>query len=61
MIGIELDIPHSAPRARLIHEEHCFTGCASTNIIRLLPPLCVSTQEADIFIEKLARVLDAEA
>ncbi len=61
MIGIELDIPHSHPRARLINEEHCFTGCASTNIIRLLPPLCVTKQEADIFIDKIARVLSAEA
>ncbi len=61
MVGIELDIPHSHPRARLINEEHCFTGCASTNIIRLLPPLCVTKQEADIFIDKIARVLSAEA
>ena len=57
MIGIELDIPHKDVRSRLIYDEHCFTGCASTNILRLLPPLCFTTAEADSFIEKLKRSL----
>lgn len=57
MIGIELDIPHKDVRSRLIYDEHCFTGCASTNILRLLPPLCLTTAEADSFIEKLKRSL----
>lgn len=53
MIGIELDMPHKALRSHLVHEEHCFTGCASTNILRLLPPLCLTKKDADDFIEKL--------
>lgn len=57
MIGIELDIPHKDVRSRLIYDEHCFTGCASTNILRLLPPLCLTTAEADSFIEKMKRSL----
>lgn len=57
MIGIELDIPHKDVRSRLIHNEHCFTGCASTNILRLLPPLCLTVAQADAFIEKLKRSL----
>ena len=57
MIGIELDIPHKDVRSRFIYDEHCFTGCASTNILRLLPPLCLTTAEADSFIEKLKRSL----
>jgi len=57
MIGIELDIPYKEPRARLIKEEHCFTGCSGTNVIRLLPPLCLSMDEAQQFIEKFKRVL----
>ena len=44
MIGIELDIPYKEPRTRLIKEEHCFTGCSGTNVIRLLPPLCLSSR-----------------
>ena len=57
MIGIELDIPYKEPRTRLITEEHCFTGCSGTNVIRLLPPLCLSMDEAQQFIEKFKRVL----
>ena len=59
MIGIDLDIPHKDVRQPLIYQEHCFTGCAGTNILRLLPPLCLSKAEADQFIEKLKKVLAA--
>ena len=54
MIGIELDMPHKDIRSRLLFDDHVFTGCASTNILRLLPPLCFSKEMADIFVEKLA-------
>ena len=57
MIGIDLDIPHKDVRQPLIYQEHCFTGCAGTNILRLLPPLCLTKQEADEFIERLKRCL----
>lgn len=57
MIGIELDIPYKEPRTRLIKEEHIFTGCSGTNVIRLLPPLCVSKADADKFIESFVKVL----
>ena len=57
MIGIELDIPYKEPRTRLIKEEHCFTGCSGTNVIRLLPPLCLSMDEAQQFMEKFKKVM----
>ena len=57
MIGIDLDIPHKDVRQPLIYQEHCFTGCAGTNILRLLPPLCLTKQEADDFINRLEEVL----
>ncbi len=57
MIGIELDIPYKEPRTRLIKEQHCFTGCAGTNVIRLLPPLCISKVDADDFIARFKAVL----
>ena len=56
-IGIELDIPYKEPRTRLIKEQHCFTGCSGTNVIRLLPPLCLTKEEAQQFIEKFKQVL----
>ena len=59
MIGIELDIPYKEPRTRLIKDGHCFTGCSGTNVIRLLPPLCLSQAEATDFIERLKAALTA--
>ena len=57
MIGIDLDVPQKDVRQPLIYEEHCFTGCAGQNTLRLLPPLCLTIAEADEFIEKLTKVL----
>ena len=57
MIGIDLDIPHKDVRQPLIYQEHCFTGCAGTNILRLLPPLCLTKEDAEEFIERLKKVI----
>lgn len=58
MVGIVLDIPHKEVRSKLIYEQQCFTGCAGTNILRVLPPLCLSKGEVDEFIMKLENVLN---
>ena len=55
MIGIELNVPYKEVRQRLLFDEHVFTGCAGTNVLRLLPPLCLSMDEADEFLEKLKK------
>ena len=57
MIGIELDQPYKEIRTRLVKEQHCFTGCSGTNVIRLLPPLCMTKADADDFIERFKAVL----
>ncbi|MCR4919231.1 MAG: aminotransferase class III-fold pyridoxal phosphate-dependent enzyme [Prevotella sp.] len=57
MIGIDLDRPHKEVRQPLIYQQHCFTGCAGTNCLRLLPPLCLTKDEADDFVERLTKVL----
>lgn len=58
MIGIKLDVPYKEIRGRLVTEQHCFTGCSGTNVIRLLPPLCMTKDMADDFIERFKAVLD---
>ena len=58
MIGIDLSVPHKDVRVPLIYDKHCFTGCAGTNVLRLLPPLCLSKAEADEFLEKFDEVLN---
>lgn len=57
IIGIDLDIPQKDVRQHLIYKEYCFTGCTGTNTLRLLPPLCLTQQEADAFIEKFKKTL----
>ena len=56
MIGIEYDQPIKALRNALVHDEHVFTGAASTNILRLLPPLTLSLDEAKLAVERIKRV-----
>ena len=57
MIGIELCQPYKEVRQRLLFDEHVFTGCAGTNVLRLLPPLCLSKAEADEFLDKFRKVM----
>ena len=59
MIGIDLSEPYKDIRNRLIYDEHVFTGCAGTNTLRLLPPLCLTKADADVFLEKFRRTLGA--
>ena len=56
MIGIEYDQPIKEMRSRLVHEAHVFTGAASTNILRLLPPLTLTLDEARQAVAKIAAV-----
>lgn len=56
MIGIEYDQSIKALRNALVHDEHVFTGAASTNILRLLPPLTLSLDEAKLAVEHIKRV-----
>lgn len=58
MVGLVLDMPHKEIRSRLIHEQHVFTGCAGTNILRILPPLIITKADVDDFIFRLKNVLD---
>lgn len=57
MIGIEFSDSIKTLRTRLVNEQHVFTGAASTNILRLLPPLCLTKAEADDFLSRLKQVL----
>ena len=57
MIGLEFEEPIKELRLRLLHEQHVFTGASGTNVLRLLPPLCLSMEEAKEFINRLNKVL----
>ncbi|MBQ3539573.1 MAG: aspartate aminotransferase family protein [Bacteroidaceae bacterium] len=57
MIGMEFDEPIKELRRQLLFKEHVFTGVSGTNVIRLLPPLILSIEEAQDFLSRLKRVL----
>ena len=57
MIGIEMEYPAKELRKRLIFDYHVFTGASGTNVIRLLPPLCLTMEEAAAFVEKFKEAL----
>ncbi|MDD4921807.1 MAG: aminotransferase class III-fold pyridoxal phosphate-dependent enzyme [Bacteroidales bacterium] len=51
MIGLEFENPVKEIRQKLLFEKHIFTGVSGTNVIRLLPPLCLSMEEAKAFLK----------
>lgn len=57
MIGLEFDEPVKEIRNKLLYEEKVFTGVSGTNVIRLLPPLCLSIEQADEFLQRFKKVL----
>ena len=61
MIGIEFKEPIKELRSRLVYEEHVFTGASGTNILRLLPPLCLTLEQADDFLARLKHALQTKA
>jgi len=57
MIGMEFDEPIKDIRRKLLFEEKVFTGVTGTNVIRLLPPLCLSQEQAVLFLERFKKCL----
>lgn len=57
MIGLEFEQPIKELRQKLLFEQKVFTGVSGTNVIRLLPPLCLSMNEADDFLTRLQDIL----
>ena len=58
MIGMEFDEPIKDIRKKLLFEQKVFTGVSGTNVIRLLPPLCLSMDEAAEFLARFKKVLE---
>jgi len=55
MIGLEFPYPVSELRKKLLFEHKIFTGVSGQNMIRLLPPLSLKKDEADIFLEAFTK------
>lgn len=57
MIGLEFDVAVREIRQRLLFEQKVFTGVAGNNVIRILPPLCLTMDEAQEFLSRLSVIL----
>ncbi|MCO6466318.1 MAG: aminotransferase class III-fold pyridoxal phosphate-dependent enzyme [Bradyrhizobiaceae bacterium] len=61
MIGVELNGPCSAVRKTLWQEHHILTGTASNpNVLRILPPLTITAEQIDRFVQALKDALVKE-
>lgn len=58
MLGIEFDFPIKELRSRLLIEKQFFTGdSANPNLLRILPPLNISKNQLQLFIQALNELL----
>ncbi len=58
MLGVEFDFDVSALRKKMIVEKNIFTGSANNkNLLRILPPLTITTAAIDTFIVALKESL----
>ena len=57
MIGVELEPEYADLRNLLLIDHHIFTGGSKNNVLRLLPPLCITKTEIDIFIESFKKAI----
>ncbi len=57
MIGIQFNESVAPIRKQLLFEKHIFTGVAGSDMVRLLAPLCLTMDEAAVFIETLKEIL----
>ncbi|OIQ41829.1 MAG: aspartate aminotransferase family protein [Bacteroidetes bacterium MedPE-SWsnd-G1] len=58
MTGVEFDFEVGELRKKLIYNHHIFTGGAmNKNLLRILPPLTVTTEQIDQFIKALKQEL----
>jgi acetylornithine/N-succinyldiaminopimelate aminotransferase len=54
MLGMEFDFPVAELRKSLVFDFQLFTGSAANkNLLRLLPPLMISQEDCDTFLDKL--------
>lgn len=56
MLGVELKFKCRKVVEKML-EEGVLVNCTNDNVIRLLPPLIISREEADLFLDKFRKVI----
>ena len=58
MLGVEFDFPVKEIRRKLLFDHHIFTGASTNpNLLRILPPLCITLNQIEPFPLALKTVL----
>ena len=57
MIGVEIDIKDASAIADRCADDGLLINCTQKNILRIMPPITVTKEEADIALDKLEKVL----
>ena len=58
MLGLEFDFPIKEIRDELLHKHQIFTGNSmNPNLIRILPPLTITTEQITPFVKALKQIL----
>lgn len=57
IIGIEMNEPIKEKRSKLLFEDKIFTGSTGTHVFRLLPPLCLTKEQANVFLTKFKQIV----
>jgi acetylornithine aminotransferase len=57
MLGIEFNVSAKAVRQMLLDEYHIITGFSEPDVLRILPPLTISSDESRVFTASLGKVL----
>ncbi len=58
MIGLEMEEDIAPIRKSLLFDHHIFTGVAGKKVMRLLPPLTLTKNQADQFLEALSTTVN---
>lgn len=58
MIGVELEMPQAEFRKRLTERYHVLTGYSGKSTLRLLPPLTITREEADEFLDAFRKTMN---
>jgi acetylornithine aminotransferase/acetylornithine/N-succinyldiaminopimelate aminotransferase len=62
LLGVEFEEPVAGQVQKALLEEHVITGTSSdARVLRLLPPLCLKREEAELFVEVLRRAAESLA
>lgn len=57
IIGMEFSEPVKELRSKLLFEHKIFTGATGTHVIRLLPPLTLTMEQAKYFLDEFKKAL----